>query len=689
VSTPTERLADAAQARLAAIVDSSDDAIVSKTLDGVITSWNAAAERMFGYTSAEAVGRNITLIIPVDRLDEEREVLARVRRGDRVQHFETLRRAKDGRILEISLTVSPVKDATGRIIGASKIARDITGRREAERFLATTIERLEILYRLTDAVGRAKSLDEVCEAAVEAIMATGAARASVLSFDDAGVMRFCSWKNLSDAYRAAVDGHSPWARDTLYPRPILVEDVATDPTLGALRDVVLGEGIRALAFIPLTSQGRLLGKFMIYYDAPRVFSSMEVQLAEGIAQHVAFGVSRVISDAAFEELLKREQAARREADAANRAKDEFLAILSHELRTPLNAIVGWARMLRGGVLGEVERSRAIEVIERNASLQGQLIGDLLDVSRIAAGKMEIVREPVDLGLVARQAVESVTADVAAKSLYLHVELAEAAGEVLGDARRLQQIFSNLLLNAIKFTPEKGRIELRLVRHEASARVVVADTGEGIEPALLARIFSPFEQGDASTTRRHGGLGLGLAIVRQLVELHGGTIRAESEGVGKGATFTVDLPVLAVRVGIPTSSAGAGALASGAHCPLRGRRILIVDDQQDARDLLAFVLTRFGAEVHVAERGADALELLMAQEFDVLLSDIAMPGLDGYALIRQVRAAGARTDRPLRAVAVTAHTGAEVWRRTLAAGFDACATKPVDADELLDLLERLL
>jgi PAS domain S-box-containing protein len=689
VSTPIERLADDAQARLAAIVDSSDDAIVSKTLEGVITSWNAAAERMFGYSSAEAVGRNITLIIPTDRLDEEREVLARVRRGERLHHFETLRRAKDGRILEISLTVSPVKDATGRIIGASKIARDITGRREAERFLATTIERLEILYRLTDAVGRAKSLEEVCEAAVEAIMATGAARASVLTFDDAGVMRFCAWRNLSDAYRAAVDGHSPWDRDTLFPRPILVEDVATDPSLAALRDVVLGEGIGALAFIPLTSQGRLLGKFMIYYDAPHAFSSTEVQLAEGIAQHVAFGVTRVISDAAFEDLLAREQAARREADAANRSKDEFLAVLSHELRTPLNAIIGWARMLRGGVLGESERSRAIEVIERNASLQGQLIGDLLDVSRIAAHKMEIAREPVDLGLVARQAVESITADVEAKSLHLHVELAEAAGEVLGDARRLQQIFTNLLLNAIKFTPEKGRIELRLVRHEASARVIVADTGEGIEPALLARIFSPFEQGDASTTRKHGGLGLGLAIVRQLVELHGGTIRAESEGVGKGATFTVDLPVLAVRVGVRTSGAGATPPSSDAHRPLRGRRLLIVDDQRDARDLLALVLTRFGAEVDVAESGADALELLMAQEFDVLLSDIAMPELDGYALIRQVRAAGARTDRPLRAVAVTAHTGAEVWRQSLAAGFDACATKPVDADELLELLERLL
>jgi PAS domain S-box-containing protein len=685
VSNPIDSVADSAQARLAAIVDSSDDAIVSKTLDGVITSWNPAAEHMFGYTAAEAVGQHITLIIPHDRLDEEHDVLTQIRRGERIQHFETQRRAKDGRLLDISLTVSPVKDASGRIVGASKIARDITERRQTEQALATTVQRLEVLYRLADTAGRARDVEGVCEAALDAIIGAGADRASVLCFDEGGVMRFRAWHKLSDGYRSAVDGHSPWARDAQAPRPIVVDDVLADDSLGELREVIAAEGIRSLAFIPLVSQGRLLGKFMIYYDSVHAFAEAEMRLAESIAQHVAFGLVRVVADRAVEEHLAREREARREADAANRAKDQFLAVLSHELRTPLNAILGWARMLRSGQLSERERLRALEVIERNTDLQGQMIGDLIDVSRIVAGRMEIEREPVDLVLVARQAIDALAAEVEAKHLRLVIELADAACEVLGDARRLQQVFSNLLSNAIKFTAEGGRIDVRLVRHDTHARVTVTDTGDGIDPSMLSRIFDPFEQADSSSKRKHRGLGLGLAIVRQLVDLHGGTIQAESEGLGKGATFTVDLPVLAVRVGrgtIDETTRGTGSGRRLASC-----RILIVEDQPDARDLLAFVLTRSGAEVGVAGSGAEALKALAARDFNLLVSDLAMPDVDGYELIRQIRD-GLGGGRHIGAVALTAHAGSEARRQALAAGFDACATKPLDADELVGLLERL-
>ena len=1041
---PEDVVDGAAQARLAAIVDSSDDAIVSKTLDGVITSWNAAAERMFGYSAAEAVGRNITLIIPHDRLAEEQDVLAHVRRGDRMHHFETIRRAKDGHLVEISLTVSPVRDAGGRIIGASKIARDISERRRTERALATTAQRLEVLYRLADSVGRAKDVFSVYEVAIDAIMATGAARASVLSFDDRGVMRFRAWRNLSDRYRAAVEGHSPWDTESDSPQPILVEDVLADPGLAPLRAVVVAEGIRALAFIPLVGHGRLLGKFMMYYDEVHAFAEAEIRLAETIARHIAFGLGRVLAEKAIEDLLVREQevrreaeaarldaerrravseqlaqlsavmnetlemalvgervvaaaqalvgaeaaalrlitpdgtlqgvafggamreafavggtipagpasvtglaiderravwtddaisdprlaladtirrgmtraghgailavplrhegrilgalsvadargrrfspadaevlqacadqaalavanarlyeearrqqreaevvaevaqrvnasldlqttlehlvegarelcgadsgrivvrdaegrmrlrhqsgarpdgdhdpmtveagrgsggqvlltgrpfrtdhyaadprirdddpakpawegtvaqmvvpipgdagiagllyvdrrearaftdaeeamllrlaghagtaiqnsqlfaaerAARAEADAANRGKDQFLAILSHELRTPLNAILGWARMLRASSLDDRQRAHAVDVIERNAELQTQLVGDLLDVSRIAADKMEIERVPVDLVLVVRQTAEAMFAELEAKKLRLALELDEAAGEVFGDTRRLAQVISNLLLNAIKFTGEGGRIELRLTRHEASARLTVTDTGVGIDPAMLSKIFNPFEQADSSTTRRHRGLGLGLAIARQVVELHGGTIRAESEGLGRGATFTIDLPVLAVRVGSRAVALNARAKATE-PAALAGRRILIVDDQPDAADLLAFVLARAGAEVRVAASGAEALHTLAGEDFDVLVSDISMPELDGYGLIRRVRGDVAQGRRPLRAIAVTAHMGSDVRARVLAAGFDACATKPLDPADLVELLEAL-
>jgi CheY-like chemotaxis protein len=272
-------------------------------------------------------------------------------------------------------------------------------------------------------------------------------------------------------------------------------------------------------------------------------------------------------------------------------------------------------------------------------------------------------------------------------LSLGLDDADAAGEVLGEARRLQQVVSNLLSNAVKFTPEGGRVEVRLARHETSARLVVTDTGEGIDGPMLRRIFDPFEQADSSTTRPHQGLGLGLAIVRQLVELHGGTILAESRGKGHGASFTIDLPVLAVRLTggtAPGGKPGGGAPGAG----LQGRRVLVVDDQADARDLVALVLARSGAEVRVAGSAPEALQALAAYEVDVLVSDIAMPGTDGYGLIRQVRRLDVDSGRSLRAVALTAHTGHDVRERALAAGFDACATKPLDAEGLVALLAGL-
>jgi PAS domain S-box-containing protein len=1028
---------------LAAVVTSAHDAIVSKTLDGVVTSWNRAAEVMFGYAAAEAVGRSITIIIPPERLHEEADILSRLRRGESIGHFETERMRKDGRRLPVSLTVSPVRDRDGRIVGISKIARDISERRRAEHALSVVVERLDALYRLADQVGRAKDIADVCDAAIDAVMAVGAARASVLLLDERGVMRFRAWRNLSDAYRAAVDGHSPWPRHASAPAPVLVEDARADATLGPLREAVAAEGIQALALVPLVNHGRLLGTFMISYDEPHAFAEAELRLAGSIAQHVAFGLARVGAELAAEELLAREQGARREAeaaraeaeqrrtfaeqiarlarvmnatldagaagervvdsalalfranacilrlatpegalvgiafagaakrafapghtipggaasvsglammagapvwtddvfgdprlalahdvrrgmreagdrvvlaaplrhqgkvvgalsiadgpgrrfaeaeaealqafadhaalalenarlyeharrqqreaevvaeatqrinasldlqstlerlvegarelcggdiarivvrdpatgrmllrhqlgvrwpgytegmviepgrgsggivlatgrpfrtecyvedaritahyrrpaladgtvaqivapvrgeagiegllyvdrrerrpftdadeailmrladhaatairnaqlfaaeqaaraeaDAANRAKDRFLAILSHELRTPLNAILGWARLLRAGHLDTRQHAHAVGVIERNALLQAQLVSDLLDISRIAAGKAQIERVPVDLVLVVREAIEAVTAQVAANRLTLTTEIDESAGEVLGEARRLQQVASNLILNAVKFTPPGGRVEVRLVRHETSARLTVTDSGEGIDPLVLPSIFDPFEQGDSSSTRRHQGLGLGLAIVRQFVELHGGTVRAESTGRGQGATFTVDLPVLAVRVS--RADGEAAGTRSAAAPGLHGMRILIVDDQADARELLALVLAEHGATVQAAGSASEAIDLLAGGEIDVLVSDLSMPETDGFALIRGVRALATRA-RPLRAVAVTAYTGHEVREHALAAGFDAHATKPLNPEELVRTLRAL-
>jgi CheY-like chemotaxis protein/two-component sensor histidine kinase len=354
----------------------------------------------------------------------------------------------------------------------------------------------------------------------------------------------------------------------------------------------------------------------------------------------------------------------------------------------LNAILGWARLLTARHLDDAQRVHASAVIERNALLQAQLVGDLLDLSRIAAGKMEIDREPVDFALVVREAVEAVVADVGAKRLKLVTDLDDAAGEVLGEARRLQQVVSNLLLNAIKFTAEGGTIELRLARSETYARLTVRDTGQGIDPALLPRIFDPFEQGDRTTTRRHQGLGLGLAIVKQLVELHGGSIRAASPGKDQGATFTVDLPVLAVRMGVRGASVESDRPTAAEAQSLRGVRLLIVDDQADARELLSLALSRQGAEVSLAASAREALDILAAREIDVLVSDISMPETDGYGLIQSVRTLGERGGRAIHAIAVTAYTGRDVRERALAAGFDAHATKPLDSDYLIKTIQAL-
>jgi PAS domain S-box-containing protein len=392
-------------------------------------------------------------------------------------------------------------------------------------------------------------------------------------------------------------------------------------------------------------------------------------------------------------LLAREQAARAEADAANRAKDRFLAVLSHELRVPLTAIMGWSRMLRNPRLGDAERAHAISVIERNAERQAALVKDLLDISRIAAGKLELDRLPVDLVLVTRDALDAIKSDLDAKRLALATDLDPSTGEVFGDVLRLQQVVVNLLGNAAKFTPEGGRIDVRLARHGEMARLTVADTGEGIDPTVLPQIFEPFQQGEQDVERlAHRGLGLGLTIVRELVGLHGGTVRAESPGPGQGATFTVELPVVAVRVPPSRTRPAGGARPRGTGAGrgrLEGVRVLIVDDQQDARELVTFVLEQHGAQTRTAESAPEALDILREAPIDVIVSDLAMPNVDGYALMAAVRSSHRRPNGgEVRGVALTAYKSSEVRTRTVAAGFDAHATKPIDPDDLVELVARL-
>jgi len=523
------------QGTVKAIVDSAHDAIISKTLQGIITSWNPGAEHIFGYTAEEVVGKSVLILIPPERAHEEPAILARQRLGERVDHFETVRVRKDGTRVPISLTVSPIRDSRGTIIGASKIARDIT----------------------------AQKLSEV-------------------------------------------------ERDNL---------------------------------------------------------------------------------------LARERRAREEAEVANRTKDEFLATLSHELRTPLNAILGWAGILADDTLSEEMKTNGLQVIQRNAKLQAKLVEDVLDVSRIITGKLRLDVRPVELPEVIEAAIESVLPAARAKEIRIQRVLDSGHSLVSGDASRLQQILWNLLSNSIKFTQRGGSVQVKLQRVNSHVEIVVSDTGIGIDDTLLPYIFERFRQEDQSSTRKHGGLGLGLAIVRHLVEMHGGTVDAHSAGRGHGSTFTVKLPLAATRPG----DAGPISLESSAdpedafgddntyrlQMPnLCGLHVLVVDDEEDARNLIKAVLEKCDARVTAAENAREALGFLKALRPDILLSDLGMPGEDGYSLIRAVRKLPPELGGQTPAAALTAYARMEDRLKVLRAGFQIHLPKPIEPVELVTVVANL-
>lgn len=385
-----------------------------------------------------------------------------------------------------------------------------------------------------------------------------------------------------------------------------------------------------------------------------------------------------------EQLLAREQAAREEAERANRIKDEFLAIVSHELRTPLNPILGWSQLLNKGTLNEQKTERALETIMRNAKMQAQLIDDLLDVSRILRGKLSLQAEPVSVETVVQAAIETIGLSAEAKAIKIETRFDSNVGPVLGDAGRLQQIVWNLLSNAVKFTPYGGHINLSIQCHESQAQLIIHDTGKGIPADFLPYIFDRFRQQDTATTRQFGGLGLGLSISRHLVELHGGTLWAESPGEGQGATFTLQLPLMAHG---HQQQPAKNALAQSPT--LNGVRILVVDDDDDAREIAAFLLEDAGATVTSSTSAQAALRALKHASFDVLISDIGMPDTDGYQLMRQIRALSPEQGGRIQAISLTAYAGEIDYRRAQAAGFQKHLVKPIDRDRLIGAIASIL
>lgn len=439
-------------------------------------------------------------------------------------------------------------------------------------------------------------------------------------------------------------------------------------------------GYVSSATLPLFASGQPTGVLAFHFTAPVKFDEEYQALLVSVAQHCAQALDRA-------RLYESAQKARTEAEAANRLKDEFVSIVSHDLRTPLNAMLGWTALLQKGTLAPSITARALQSIHDNATRQAKLIDDLLDFSRITGGRMALDRDEIDLRDLLRNVIESMVPATAAKRIELQFSSAPDA-VVLGDIRRLEQVFFNLIGNAVKFTDEGGSIEVSIRCIDNHVEVRVADTGIGIEPEFIPHVFDRFRQADSTTTRVHGGVGLGLSIARQLVEAHQGAISVQSDGKNRGSTFIVRLPILASHVAAAADSTTAAEPKSPNTVRLDGIRVLVVDDESDSREVMAHALEDCGAEVSVAENAREAIEILERSEMDVLLADIAMPEEDGYALIRQVRSSPAGRIAAIPAAAVTAHARDDERRRALAAGFHLHLAKPFEPGQLTRTVQAL-
>jgi len=797
--------ADEAQARLAAIVESSQDAIVSKTLEGQIVSWNTAAERLFGYTREEAVGQPITMLIPPERQDEEQMILSRLRRGERIEHYETVRINKEGRRMEVSLTISPVRDGRGRIIGASKIARDITTKKRAEELLRESearfrqladampqivwsarpdgfidyynerwyeftgfsdaaqlndehswvpilhpqdVERTkdtyysciasgrvyEIQYRFKDRktggyrwfLGRAypvrdehgrisrwlgtctdiddtKRAEESSRFQAETSAALGGltdTESTLQKVAALAVPHFADWctvdmmqrdgslRRLAVAHANSdkVDyvreldrkfpsrasetrgirqvirsGQSEWAASI--PEELLVELSQGEEHLDIIRKL----GLKSYISVPMKSRNRVLGAItFVTAESGRVYDVNDVRVAEDLAQRTVIAIENAELVSALKE--------------SDRKKDEFLAILAHELRNPLAPMRNAVQILRakGPAVPELQWARGM--IDRQINQMTRLVDDLLDVSRITRGRIELRKERVELRSAVNDAIEASRPFMEKRRHTLSVEFPPEPIMVDADPTRLTQVLLNLLNNAAKYMDEGGRIWITAKRESERVAISVKDTGVGIPGEMLPQIFDMFTQVDRSNERSQGGLGIGLTLVERLVALHGGKVEAFSAGPGKGSEFIVRLPVAT-----QASRTKLGPVQEKPIIIAVERRILVVDDNLDSAESMAMFLRIMGHEVRTAHDGLAAIEV--AEEFqpEVILLDVGLPGINGYKVAQQIKE---RRGADVVLIAVTGWGQEEDRRRSKEAGFDYHLTKPIEFDHLTKLLKEL-
>jgi PAS domain S-box-containing protein len=616
---------------LASIVESSNDAIMSKSLDGIIQSWNAAAEQLFGYTAAEAVGRHISLIIPPERLVEEEQIIASLREGRRTEHYETERVRNDGKHITISLTISPIKDDSGKVIGASKIVRDITGRKRTERERQNFVTLVE---NSTDFIG-------MCD------------MENIPFFINRAGLEMVGLENIEQARRTSL-------RDFFFP-----ED--QELMMNQFFPSVLESG-----------HGEIVIRFRHFKTGAARWMSYKVLLLRDAANK-AVGFATVSQD--ITERKRMEDDLRRLAadlSATDRRKNEFLATLAHELRNPLAPMSNMLEVLKRADGNPEILRRAHDTIERQLGQMVRLVDDLLDLNRITHDRLELRRSDVELSSVIQQAVEVARPLIDSAGHKLSIDLPDEPIYLHADRARLAQVFGNLLNNSSKYTRPEGTISLSAKRVDSEVFVTVKDNGAGIPQDKLDSIFDMFMQVDRTSERSQDGLGIGLTLVKRLTEMHGGLIEAKSDGEGQGSEFVVRLPIL-------SKPASASQPKTGVESSL-GRRILIVDDNRDSAESLAMLLEITGNKTHMAHDGVEAIEVIEKYRPEVVLLDIGLPRLNGHDVCRRIR------EKPwgknIVFIALTGWGQEEDRRKSEEAGFNGHFVKPVDYDNLLELLSSL-
>jgi len=659
--------------------------------DGVILRVNQAELDLLGYTREEYVGHHINQFHVNKHVIND--LLRRLQAGEVLHEYEARLRCKDGSIKHVCINSSVYRE-DGKFLHTRCFTRDVTDRRWAERRLALQYAVTQILSEFTDLLESAKHILKVARENLDwevGVLWSVDREAQVMrcvDFSQASFMKVNEFEKLTRATVFAKGEGLPgriWASG----EPAIIQNVVEDANFR--RASVAGrEALHSAFGFPILLDREVLGVLEFFSSEMREPDDQLLGMVAGIGGQIGQVTKRQRAEEERAELLERERAARADAEKANRLKDEFLATVSHEIRTPLNAVIGWSRMLRSGRLDERSATHALEVVERNARAQKQIIEDILDVSRVITGKLQLNLGPVDLVSVVDAALDAVRPALEAKNIKIETIIDAGLKIVAGDADRLQQVVWNLLSNAAKFTPSGGKVEVKVSQNGAFVEIQVSDTGPGIDPAFLPHVFERFRQADGSTTRTHGGLGLGLAIVRHLVELHGGVITAENRQESSGAVFSVKLRV-------PTGELHAESLNSilpefkdsePERPSLENLHILVVDDERDTLDLVTMELAQNGASVTGVTTAAEALSALKSSDFDLMISDIAMPEVDGYELIRQIRTSDSVKQRSLPAVALTAYAKVHDRMRAIMAGYNTHVAKPVEANELVTVVASL-